>query len=68
MHYAKKQGTKQRRSLMMFQSISEKYGKKYTPSKIQEYQKTKSLPGIFQSHQGKYQKQFPQKQADSKEQ
>ena len=68
MHYAKKQGTKQRRSLMIFQSISEKYGKKYTPSKIQEYQKMKSLPGIFQSHQGKYQKQSPQKQAASKEQ
>ena len=53
---------------MIFQAISEKYGKKYTPSKIQEYQKMKSLPGIFQSHQGKYQKQSPQKQAAFKEQ
>ena len=53
---------------MIFQAISEKYGKKYTPSKIQGYQKTKSLPGISQSHQGKYQNQFPQKQADFKEQ
>ena len=53
---------------MIVKAISEKHGNKDTPSKIQGYQKTKSLPGISQSHQGKYQNKFPQKQAYSKEQ